>query len=241
MKNNILITGGSSQIVIAYLNSIKEKSNIILQYNSNEKVINNIHNPNLKILPIKADFSNYDAIIDFSKKLVNLPIPNKIFHNACHKVKHERFTEIDINKLNNDYNISITSIIEILRIILPIMKKNNNGKILFTLTSYLYGIPPKYLTSYLILKNTLQSIKKSLIAEYSSYQIQFNSISPSLIETNFLQNLNEKVPEIAASNNPLKRNLKISEIIPAINYFFDDNNTFTNGEDILISGGENIK
>ena len=51
----------------------------------------------------------------------------------------------------------------------------------------------------------------------------------------------EKVPEIAASNNPLKRNLKISEIIPAINYFFDDNNTFTNGEDILISGGENIK
>ena len=45
-------------------------------------------------------------------------------------------------------------------------------------TSYLYGIPPKYLTSYLILKNTLQSLKKSLIAEYSSYQIQFNSISP---------------------------------------------------------------
>ena len=46
----------------------------------------------------------------------------------AYKVKHERFTEIDINKLTKDYNISITSIIEILRIILPIMKKNNNGK-----------------------------------------------------------------------------------------------------------------
>ena len=109
------------------------------------------------------------------------------------------------------------------------------------LSSYLYGLPPKYLGNYLIVKNSLLSLKKSLVSEYSAFNLQFNSILPSLIETSFLKNLNEKTSELSAYNNPLKRNLEIRELVPTINYLFDDENSFINGEDILVSAGENIK
>ena len=42
-------------------------------------------------------------------------MPNKLLHNACAKVEHERFTEIDINKLLINFNIGVVSIIEILQ------------------------------------------------------------------------------------------------------------------------------
>ena len=46
--------------------------------------------------------------------------------------------------------------------------KARQGRVLFMLTSYLLGAPPKNTAAYVMVKSTLQGLAKSLAADYAS-------------------------------------------------------------------------
>ena len=78
---------------------------------------------------------------------------------------------------------------------------------------------------------------KSLASEYADKNIQINALSPSMIETKFLDNINEKLVELSAYNHPLKRNAKIDEITPIIKVLISKESNYINGVNIPITGG----
>ena len=57
------------------------------------------------------------------------------------------------------------------------------------LTSCTTNIPPKYLASYVTSKYALLGLVKALSNEYADKGIRINGISPSMIETKFLENI----------------------------------------------------
>ena len=73
------------------------------------------------------------------------------------------------------------------------------------LSSVTINLPPKALVHYTTIKYALLGLVKSLASEYGNKNIQINALSPSMIETKFLENINEKIIEINAHNHPLKR------------------------------------
>ena len=81
---------------------------------------------------------------------------------------------------------------------------------------------------------------KSLVAEYSTFNIQINAISPSMINSKFLKNMDERLIEAEIEKHPLKRTIKIEEIVETINYILKSKNEFLNGNNILLTGGENF-
>ena len=63
-------------------------------------------------------------------------------------------------------------------------------------------------------------------------------ISPSMMETKFLQNAYEDVVKQSATSNPVKRNARPDDVAGLIEYLFSDNNTFITGANIPVTGGE---
>ena len=117
------------------------------------------------------------------------------------------------------------------------MAKNKFGKIVVMLTSYTTNIPPKYLASYVTSKYALLGLVKALANEYSDKGIKINGISPSMIETKFLQSIPELIVKQNAMNSPTGSNLSVDDVIPMFKFLLSDESNSITGQNIAITNG----
>ena len=120
---------------------------------------------------------------------------------------------------------------------MPKLAKEKRGVVVVMLSSCVLGVPPKALSHYTTVKYALLGLVKSLASEYADKRIRINAISPSMIETKFLSNIDERLIEIIASNNPLKRNASPTDIVPTVKLLLSDDASFMNGANLPITGG----
>lgn len=238
MDKIILILGASSDIGIELIKSINEKCVVIAHYNTTNKNLLSIENSNIELVTIQSDLTNADQVFDMINAIENkFGTPNKIVHLASSKFENIRFKDIDINSFQKEIDLSLKSLIIILTHFLPILAKKKEGKVVVMLSSVTLNIPPQALVQYTTIKYALLGLVKSLASEYASKNIQINAVSPSMIETKFLENINEKIVELNAYNHPLKRNAVISDVIPVLKMLLSEESDYMNGINIPITGG----
>ncbi|MDA9279884.1 SDR family oxidoreductase [bacterium] len=238
-KDIILIIGASSDIGLDLIESISDEALIIAHYNSsNQKLLELSKNVTNELVTLKADLSKEEEINSLLDVIESVyGIPSKIIHLAAPKFENIRFKDISWDNFQNEINISLKSIILILNRFLPKMAKLKQGKIVIILSSVVINVPPKALTQYATIKFALLGLVKSLASEYSDKNIQINAVSPSMIETKFLDNINEKLIELNSFNHPLKRNATIKEVTPIIKMLISKESNYINGVNIPITGG----
>jgi len=240
-KNIILILGASSDIGLELIKHINDESFIIAHFNSSDtelKKLSNNSSLNNQITTIKADLTDEKQITNMLDTIeLNYGVPNKIVHLPASKVANIRFRDIQWKDFEKDLNISLKSAILILNRFLPILAREKRGKVVIMLSSYTLGVPPKALAHYTTIKYALLGLVKSLASEYADKNIQINAISPSMIETKFLGNINQKLIELSAFNHPLKRNATVRDVVPIIKMLISHESDFINGINIPITGG----
>ena len=190
MKEVILITGATSDLAFEYLNLIKNQEKIIIAfYYDLKERFEELKNSSLEIIPIFCDFSDVN---DVSNKVVevskNYDI-NTVLHFASPKIQMERFNKKEVKDYEIHFKVQFLSIVEILKNILPKMKKQKKGKVIFILSSVTFSRPPKFWVEYVSMKYALLGLLKSLVAEYGEYGIQFNGVSPSMIDSKLLDSI----------------------------------------------------
>lgn len=241
MREGILITGATSDMGYEFLKNYKDKTKIVVAfyYDYEERLDDLINNYDLDIIKIKYNFLELDNLKETLEENLKDIFISQVLHLSAPAVKQERFNKISVEQYKIDFSIQILSIIEILKMVIPKMKKEKSGKIVFVLTSYTKGVPPKFCTSYVTSKYALEGLMKSLVAEYSSFGIQINGISPSMVRSKFLNTMDERLIEMEIEKHPMKRTIEISEIVETINYLFENKNQFLTGNNLLLTGGEN--
>ena len=239
MNNIIFIIGASSDIGLDLIKSIKEEALILAHYNSNKDELLQLSTKlTNKVIPIQADLSSESDITKLLNTIENeYGIPNKIVHLAAPKFENIRFKDIVWENFQNDIDISLKSLILILNRFLPKLAKEKRGKVVCMLSSVTLNIPPKALTQYTTVKYAMLGLVKSLASEYAEKNIQINAISPSMVKTKFLNNINEKFVELSAYNHPLKRNALTKDITPIMLMLLSTESDYINGVNIPITGG----
>ena len=240
MNNVVLIIGASSDIGINLIKKIDEKCLIIAHYNSSdEKLLELTKVLSNEMVMIQADLSSENEILHMLDSIeLNYGIPSKIILLAASKVRNIRFKDTLWSDFDRDIKISLKSSVLILNRFLPKLAKEKNGKVVLMLSSYVLGVPPKALAHYTTIKYALLGLVKSLSSEYADKNIQINAISPSMIDTKFLTNINEKIIELNSYNHPLKRNALVNDITPIIKMLISEESDYINGINIPIAGGD---
>lgn len=236
-----LILGASSDIaqdLIGILNL--EATDIVLAHYN--RAVNKINDLKLKtkaqIIHLKADFSIDEDINKFIDYIVqNNYIPTHIVHLPAHRIENKRHRDLLWQDYQMNIDVQLKSIVQILAVLLPKMSKEKFGKIVFLLSSCTQNIPPKFLSSYVTAKYALLGFMKSIAIEYADKNISINAVSPSMIETGFLSQVNEKIIESNAASLPLKRNAKIREVTPYIRYLLSEEAGYVTGTNLVIAGG----
>lgn len=241
MKEAILITGATSDLAIEYLNSIKnEEKTIIAFYYDYKERFEELKNNLLEIIPIFCNFLDTNDISDKVSEISKKYNISTILHFAAPEIKMERFHKKEIKNYEVHFKVQFLSIIEILKYILPKMKKQKKGKIIFILSSVTISTPPKFWTEYVSMKYALLGLLKSLVAEYGEYGIQFNGVSPSMIDSKLLDSLDPLVKEMSKESHPLKELITKKEIVEFIDFLVKNDSKFLTGNNFNLSGGESI-
>ena len=241
----ILVVGASSDIGMAYIKRLETTNNkgevqVIAHYRTMSKEFEGLV-ASAKIVQVEAIQADLN-LPDDVRRLIELikekyTAPTHILHLAAGKFQHMRLRQFDSALTREEMEIQLFSLAEIFKAFLPEMSKKRYGKVVVMLTAYTIGIPPKFMANYCICKYALLGLMKAAASEYCDKGLCINGISPSMVETKFLDGIDKKVVEMTAESSPLKRNTNKEEVIAAIEFLMSDENSYMCGTNLNLSGG----
>jgi 3-oxoacyl-[acyl-carrier protein] reductase len=242
MDSAILITGASSDIGIALIRRLMAQAPapMILAhfFRGGAKLQELQAEFGERIQLVQADFSNSESAAAMAEQIVTqFGIPARFVHLPALRLSPERFTKFRLEHFEDDMRVQVESAVIILKRFLPQMAKLPNARIVFMLSSTTHGMPPKFTSMYTVVKYAQLGLMRSLAAEYAGTELRVNAVSPSMIETQFLQDMAPVAIEMSAASNPLGRNATPADVVGAIEFLLSSDSNYITGIDIAITAG----
>ena len=240
MSKVYLITGASSDVGIAFIRRVIQQGDTVIAQGAGDLsgLAELCQAYPGAIHTYDVDLSDSNATDLFIQDVQNnYPLPTHIIHLPALRVINTKFKNFDEQRFALDLNVQIFSAVKICKAFLPKMAKARYGRVLFMLTSYLLGVPPKNTAAYVMAKSTLQGLAKSLAADYASFGITVNCVMPSMMETKFLADTSDLIVQASADANPLGRNAHVEDVVPAMAFLVSDEAAFITGVTLPITGG----
>ena len=205
----VLLTGGSIGIGKSIKTLFENKGHHVWSPTKDELNL---------IDPPYIENANYDVVI------------NNAGVNMISELSEVNYEEIDMMQIN------FFSPLLIIKQCLPYMINNKYGRIV-NIGSIWTKLAKSGRSNYSASKSALDSLSKSITAEYTKHNILCNTISPGFIATDLTyKNNTEEELSIITSQVPVGRLGNPDEIANLV-YFLTIENTFITGQNILIDGG----
>ena len=235
-KDAILVVGADSDMGAAILSGLSGR--VIAHTFAAPEKLQGIERPGLELIPVSADLSTVEGSLALVESVQALGYDvTKIVHLPCLPAVPTKFKNFDEQRFQKEINVAFMSAALVCRAFVPKMAKRRFGRVVFMLTSYCIGVPPKFLTGYVAVKYAVMGLMRSLATEYADKGVTFNGVAPSMTETRFLESLADLTVEMSAKAHPLGRNARPDDIAPTVLHLLDDKNEYTSGAVIPITGG----
>lgn len=222
MKKNILLTGSEGLIGSFLREKLKNRYNVICYDIKLKKKL------------------NHELIFDkiFSKKIYAIIFCHG--KNTTPLSKNKRVKKkflLDENKIEEFLE---TNLYLNIKIINQYLKTNSFGRVINFSSIYSLRSPKHFIyknfskeIGYSISKAASNMLMKYMGTKFAK-KFLFNSIILGGVHSKdlsnfFLKNYNH--------NNPTGRMMKLKEVLPIVNFLLDENNTYTNAQEIVVDGG----
>ncbi|MCH5270457.1 MAG: SDR family oxidoreductase [Lachnospiraceae bacterium] len=249
MKNETyLIMGASSDIGIAFLRDLDERMQkeggqalVLAHYANSEERLLRLQKEvtALQLVLLKADLSVEQEV---EKLLVDAAAhceaPEYILHLPAAKFRYVKLKQFSWEDVRNDMEIQVHSLARTAQFFFPKMAKKGSGKVVVMLSACTLGMPPKFLSQYTVVKYALLGLMKSLAGEYAEKGLNINGISPNMIETRFLSEIDERLIELNKESSTLGRNVCVEEAVAAIRFLLSEGAGYMNGVNLNLTGGD---
>lgn len=233
-------TGG-----IGYTTALKlaeEGYDVAVHFNSNESKAEDLVRK--IILLKKKSFSIQSSILDEKPVLEMVSKVEKrlghitLFVNcAAIKIPNIKLDSLVWEDVQLHLDINLKANFILAKAIVPIMKQNKTGKIVFITSQVTESTPPLEWLPYVTAKYALNGFAKSLAVELAPYKINVNLVSPGVTETELISDIPEKTRMLISAKTPLRRLAQPIDIANAIVFLASKNSTYITGETIRINGG----
>ena len=202
--------------------------------------------PKVKIVTTVADVSDEAAV----KKYVNDTIKafgriDGFYNNAGIEGRQAPLTEYDLTVFKKVIDINLTGAYYGLRYILPIMQKQEYGRIVNVASvGGIRGVMNQ--TPYVATKHAVAGMTKNAALEYGRYGILTNAIAPGAILTPMVaeafKQVNPEDPkqaeDVYAQANPTKRLGQPAEVGKLVVFLLSEDCSYVSGQVIAIDGGQ---
>lgn len=241
MEKTILITGGSGDLGLALVRALQQDADrLIVQGTGDLTALQALQQTIPQLHVISADLTDEVQLQHLVEQVRALGQPTQFIHLPALQVVNTKFRNFDEERFEKDFSVQVRSAIKLCKAFVPGMAKAKYGRVLFVLTAYLLGLPPKNVAAYVMAKSALQGLAKSLAVEYAAQGVTVNCVAPGMIETSFLANTSNLIVEASAQANPMGRNARVEDVVPAMRFLLSEEASYITGITLPITGGAEV-
>jgi len=107
----------------------------------------------------------------------------------------------------------------------------------FVLSSVTARVPPKFMSMYTVVKHAQLGLMRALASEYASSRITINAVSPTMIETRFLDEVPAPAKQMSAPAAPRGRLATTADVLGSIQFLLSRESDFISGIELPVTGG----
>ncbi|TCS83116.1 SDR family oxidoreductase [Tepidibacillus fermentans] len=243
-----LITGGSTGLgKSSALRLAKDGFDIIINYQHNhevaEQTVKQIENLGQQAIAIQGDVTKYDDLKQMFEKIEkNYGRIDVFIHSVGPFIrKRKTFYEMEISEVLAMVNGNLTSAMMTTSFVLPLMRKQRFGRIIyfgFHRASEVPAWPDR--SAYAAAKVGLVSFCKSLAVEEAPFGITVNIICPSDIIGENKEKEIDEVLEIKDKESLRGRPGTGEDVARVVSFLSQEKSDFITGNCISVSGGLDI-
>ncbi len=191
--------------------------------------------PNTRVWILEADLHRDDVAKKMQETLKDVPRIDVFIHNAGLKID-DPIDAIKMDDFQAVMDVSITSMVTLLNVIVPIMKAQKSGRIIGISSGIGYQGRAENV-SYATAKSALNGLISSLAKELGPYNITANAVAPGLIPTEMTAYYSDDQVESYRQNVPLRRLATPLDIAKACFFFASSEADFISGQTLFVNGG----
>lgn len=238
-KKTVLITGATRGIGKAILEAFNNDY-LIIGTGTSEESLSSI-TENLKSLKIegkafKLDLNNRQSIKALSLSLDKEEIYPDILINNAGITRDNIMLRMQEDEWDDVINIHLNGQYLLIKSFLKKMVKNRWGRII-NISSTSAALGNKGQANYAAAKAGIEAMSRSLARELGSRNINVNCVAPGFIETDMTKEISKGNEDFFASQIPLGRLGKSSEIAEVVHFLASDQANYITGQTLHVNGG----
>ena len=238
-KKTVLITGATRGIGKAILEAFNNDY-LIIGTGTSEESLSSI-TENLKSLKIdgkafKLDLNDRQSIKALSLSLNKEEIYPDILINNAGITRDNIMLRMQEDEWDDVINIHLNGQYLLIKSFLKKMVKNRWGRII-NISSTSAALGNKGQANYAAAKAGIEAMSRSLARELGSRNINVNCVAPGFIETDMTKEISKGNEDFFASQIPLGRLGKSSEIAEVVHFLASDQANYITGQTLHVNGG----
>ena len=240
-SKNILLIGASGGLGKHFALSLaKAGYNLALHYNVKEdelkSVLSQFDKLNVKFITYKADITSEEDVRSLVEK-VNRDFGSidVLINNAGISLDGVSW-KLELDSWNKVLAVNLTGPFLCIKNVLPLMKKNNWGRII-NMSSVVSQIGVPGTAAYSVSKSGLIGLTRTVSKEVSKNNITINTISLGYFKAGMLYRIPEDLREQIKMTIPGKEFGEPEEIVSCILYLCGEHSRYITGQTININGG----
>jgi 3-oxoacyl-[acyl-carrier protein] reductase len=239
-----LVTGASRGIGRAIARLFAQQgANVWINYHRSESAAQSLANELSGLggfcRPMRADVTSDSDVQRLVDAIVADGGLDILINNAGPKIHSAPFAKLDWPDLAQAYEQVVGSVFRVTKAALPALKKSK-GRVVTIASAAALGRTAYNWLPYVAAKSALLAMSKNLAQELGPYGITVNTISPSLVDTDLVSNIPERMRQMTVSRTPLRRLSTPDDVAGAALMLASPYAGFITGENMLVTGGEHM-
>jgi len=236
LKNKVaVVTGGAQGFGLAIAKRFLVSGAQVVIWDIDEKILLSVEEKN--ITKIIADVTNFQKIEEATKETLSLFGRIDILVNNAGIAGPSYTTwEYPIEEWQKIIDIDLSGVFYCCKSIVPVMKKNNYGRII-NIASIAGKEGNPNAMPYSAAKSGVIALTKSLGKELANNNIAVNCITPAAAKTRIFDQISQEHIDYMLSKIPRNRFVKVDELASMVAWMASEENSFTTGAVFDLSGG----
>ena len=229
------MTGGAQGFGLAIAKRFLVSGAQVVIWDIDEKILLSVEEKN--ITKIIVDVTNFQKIEEATKETLSLLGRIDILVNNAGIAGPSYTTwEYPIEEWQKIIDIDLSGVFYCCKSIVPVMKKNNYGRII-NIASIAGKEGNPNAMPYSAAKAGVIALTKSLGKELANNNIAVNCVTPAAAKTRIFDQISQEHIDYMLSKIPRNRFVKVDELASMVAWMASEENSFTTGAVFDLSGG----
>ena len=236
LKNKVaVVTGGAQGFGLAIAKRFLASGAHVVIWDRDEKILLSVEEKN--ITKVIVDVTNFQKIEEATKEtLSQLGRIDILVNNAGIAGPSYTTWEYPIEEWQKVIDIDLSGVFYCCKSIVPVMKKNNYGRII-NIASIAGKEGNPNAMPYSAAKAGVIALTKSLGKELANNNIAVNCVTPAAAKTRIFDQISQEHIDYMLSKIPRNRFVKVDELASMVAWMASEENSFTTGAVFDLSGG----